>query len=73
MPDEVRLLDNGKAILFVRGERPMMDSKYDLKHHPNVRYTEDGGAPPYVHRPGLSYALDDLPPFKSLDDFEIYE
>lgn len=47
MPDEIRLLDNGKAILFVRGERPMMDSKYDLKHHPNVRYTEDGGAPPY--------------------------
>ena len=46
-PDEVRLLDNGKAILFVRGERPMMDNKYDLKRHPNVRYTEDGGAPPY--------------------------
>lgn len=46
-PDEVRLLDNGKAILFVRGERPMLDNKYDLKRHPNVRYTEDGGAPPY--------------------------
>ena len=46
-PDEVRLLDNGKAILFVRGERPMMDNKYDLKRHPNVRYTEDGGALPY--------------------------
>lgn len=47
MPDEVRLLDNGKAILFVRGERPMMDSKFDLLQHPNVRHTEDGGAPPY--------------------------
>ena len=42
----MRLLDNGKAILFVRGERPMLDNKYDLKRHPNVRYTEDGGAPP---------------------------
>ena len=31
----------------MRGERPMMDNKYDLKRHPNVRYTEDGGAPPY--------------------------
>ena len=47
MPDEVRLLDNGKAILFVRGERPMMDGKFDLLQHPNVRHTEDGGAPPY--------------------------
>ena len=47
MPDEVRLLDNGKAILFVRGERPMMDSKFDLLQHPNVRHTEDGGAPPH--------------------------
>ena len=47
MPDEVRLLDNEKAILFVRGERPMLDGKFDLLHHPNVRYTEDGGAPPY--------------------------
>ena len=47
MPDEVRLLDNGKAILFVRGERPMLDGKFDLLRHPNVRYTEDGGAPPY--------------------------
>ena len=27
MPDEVRLLDNGKAILLVRGERPMLDGK----------------------------------------------
>lgn len=54
MPDEVRLLDNGKAILFVRGERPMLDGKFDLLQHPNVRHTEDGGAPPYdytaVHR-----------------------
>lgn len=24
-PDEVRMLDNRKAILFVRGERPMLD------------------------------------------------
>ena len=30
-PDEIRLLDNRKAILFVRGERPMLDDKYNLK------------------------------------------
>ena len=46
-PDEIRLLDNRKAILFVRGERPMLDDKYNLKKHPNVKWTEDGGAPPY--------------------------
>ena len=47
MPDEVRMLDNRYALLFVRGERAMMDLKYDLMKHPNVRYTEDGGAVPY--------------------------
>lgn len=36
-----------RAILFVRGERPMLDEKYDLLCHPNIRLTEDGGAPPY--------------------------
>ena len=46
-PDEVRLLDNRKAVLLVRGERPILDEKYDLHKHVNVKYTEDGGAPPY--------------------------
>ena len=43
-PDEVRLLDNSKCILFIRGERPVVDLKYNLLKHPNIRYTEDGGA-----------------------------
>ncbi len=47
MPDEVRLLDNDYALLFVRGEYAVMDRKYDLLKHPNIRDTEDGGAPPY--------------------------
>ncbi len=46
-PDEVRMLGPRKAILFVRGERPMLDNKYDLMRHPHIRETEDGGAPPY--------------------------
>lgn len=46
-PDEVRMLDHHKAILFVRGEMPMLDDKYDLMRHPHIRETEDGGAPPY--------------------------
>lgn len=46
-PDEVRMLDNQYALLFIRGERPILDHKYDLTKHPNVRYTEDGGAEPF--------------------------
>lgn len=56
-PDEVRLLDNRKAIVFVRGERPVIDEKYDLLKHPNIAYTEDGGAAPYVHSPHCMYDM----------------
>ena len=48
-PDEVRMLDNKYAILFIRGERPVMDFKYDILKHPNVRLTTDGKGVPYVH------------------------
>lgn len=59
-PDEVRLLDNSKCILFIRGERPVIDLKYNLLKHPNIRYTEDGGAAPYDYT-AADNALDDLP------------
>ena len=58
-PDEVRMLDNRKCILFVRGERPMLDDKYDLMHHPNIHLTEDGGAPPYDYT-AVRDAADDV-------------
>lgn len=48
-PDEVRLLDNKYAILFIRGERPILDFKYDILKHPNVKYTTDGIEKPYMH------------------------
>ena len=41
-PDEVRLLDNRYAILFIRGERPVLDFKYDILKHPNLARTADG-------------------------------
>ena len=47
MPDEVRMMDNANALLFIRGERPILDKKYDLMKHPNIKYTEDGGAKAY--------------------------
>lgn len=56
-PDEVRLLDNRKAIAFIRGERPVIDEKYDLMKHPNIAFTEDGGAAPYLHSPHCMYDM----------------
>ena len=70
-PDEIRLLDNRKAILFIRGERPIIDDKYDLKKHVNFRYTEDGGASPYDYAK-TPLAHDDLKiDINRLDDYEL--
>lgn len=48
-PDEVRLLDNKYALLFIRGERAIKDLKYDILKHPNVAFTTDGKGKPYIH------------------------
>lgn len=54
-PDEVRMMDNKYALLFIRGERPIMDLKYDILKHPNIKFSADGGAEPYEHaRPNYS-------------------
>lgn len=47
--DEVRLLDNNDGLLFIRGERPIKDKKYNLLKHPNIKQTLDGGYLPYIH------------------------
>ena len=67
------MLDNRKAILFVRGERPMLDDKYDLMRHPNIRLTEDGGAAPYDYTQAKDAADDlDYSP-DQYDDFELLD
>ena len=48
-PDEVRMLDNRYALLFIRGERPVENLKFDILKHPNIALTADGGAGPYRH------------------------
>ena len=48
-PDEVRLLDNDYGLLFIRGERPVFDKKYDILKHPRINETTDGNAKPYEH------------------------
>ncbi len=48
-PDEIRLMDNRYALLLIRGERPILDEKFDFKRHPHMGETTYGGAAPYVH------------------------
>lgn len=48
-PDEVRRMKNKYALLFIRGEQPVMDLKYNLKKHPNKAYIVQGGASPFHH------------------------
>ena len=70
-PDEVRMLDNGQAILFVRGERPMLDGKFDLKKHPLTHLTEDGGAEPFDYT-AVPNAAEDLSLYSGqIDDLEL--
>ena len=79
-PDEVRLMDNRYALLFIRGERPVMDFKYDILRHPNVGRTADGSAKPYLHNEDrLSYASLQLtnaalpePGEEPLPDFDLF-
>ena len=63
-PDEVRMLDNRYCILFIRGARPILDLKYELMEHPAIRYTMDGGAPPYIHHGTAAPALTGDPLFR---------
>ncbi|MDD4474949.1 MAG: type IV secretory system conjugative DNA transfer family protein [Eubacteriales bacterium] len=82
-PDEVRMLDNRYAILFIRGERPIMDDKYDILSHPNLVLTTDGKAAPYDHGAitesvaslSLDFTITELPdmeePNINPDDYEL--
>ena len=74
-PDEIRMLPTNDALLFIRGEKPVRDKKYDIKEHPNVRRTADGRAKPYSHNPPVpDYTLPDLPyEFRTLDDYTFLE
>ncbi|RGD77123.1 type IV secretory system conjugative DNA transfer family protein [Faecalicoccus pleomorphus] len=57
-PDEVRLLNNDYGLIFIRGERPIMDKKYDLLKHPKIKETADGDQKPYIHGKASHYIND---------------
>ena len=80
MPDEVRLLDNKYALLFIRGERPIKDLKYDILKHPNIDKTVDGKGKPYIHGSvendiATIYLADniDLTNYENIDATDNYE
>lgn len=68
-PDEVRLLDNKYALLFIRGERPIMDFKYDILKHPNVAMTTDGKTKPY-HHGGTENAIASIMLDENIENYE---
>jgi len=79
-PDEVRMLDNEYALLFIRGEKPIIDKKFNTFKHPNFKYTEDGHYKSYLHgkteNAVASISLDtDIENIKELkiDNIEDYE
>ncbi len=39
--DELTVMNGQKCILQLRGVRPFLSDKYDLKKHPNYRLTAD--------------------------------
>lgn len=49
MPDEVRMINNKQCVLFIRGERPIIDLKFNIKKHPNINFTPDGNGENYYH------------------------
>ena len=72
MPDEVRLLDNEYGLVFMRGELPIIDKKYDILKHPNIKDTRDGKASLYEHGK-VMYAIEDWQNIMlSDDDYELY-
>ncbi|NLB81680.1 MAG: type IV secretory system conjugative DNA transfer family protein [Clostridiaceae bacterium] len=70
--DEVRLLDNQNSLIFLRGERAMMDKKFEILKHPNIGYTLDGGGTPYHHNIDKGYVRKDIDT-KNIENIEIIE
>ncbi len=74
-PDEVRMLENQYAILFIRGERPILDYKYDILSHPNIALSADGEGEKYDHGkidvPGFGIEIVDIADYPDLNLDEI--
>jgi len=71
-PDEVRLLDNEYAIVFIRGAKPVIDKKYNLLKHPCFKETSEGGNAPYIYKKKIrTQRLVDSIDLNRAEDYEI--
>ena len=69
--DEIAVMDGGKCIFMLRGVRPFLSEKYDLKKHPNYRYTAD--ADPKNVFDMERYMKKQRAVVKPTDSFDVYE
>ena len=72
-PDEVRMIDNNYEVVIIRGERAVMDKKFALQKHRNIKFTEDGGAEPYEKREVADFSDVDLHQDFDVDEIEVIE
>ena len=72
-PDEVRMIDNNYEVVIIRGERAVMDKKFVLQKHRNIKFTEDGGAEPYEKKEFADYSDVDLHQDFDVDEIEVIE
>lgn len=72
-PDEVRMIDNNYEVVIIRGERAVMDKKFVLQKHRNIKFTEDGGAEPYEKKEAADYSDVDLHQDFDVDAIEVIE
>lgn len=72
-PDEVRMIDNNYEVVIIRGERAVMDKKFALQKHRNIKFTEDGGAEPYEKKETADYSSIDLHQDFDMDEIEVIE
>lgn len=72
-PDEVRMIDNNYEVVIIRGERTVMDKKFVLQKHRNIKFTEDGGAEPYEKKETADFSDVDLHQDFDVDAIEVIE
>lgn len=72
-PDEVRMIDNNYEVVIIRGERAVMDKKFVLQKHRNIKFTEDGGAEPYEKKETADFSDVDLHQDFDVDEIEVIE
>lgn len=72
-PDEVRMIDNNYEVVIIRGERAVIDKKFALQKHRNIKFTENGGAEPYEKREVADFSDVDLHQDFDVDEIEVIE